>query len=385
MQAVADGNNQFTFDLYAKLRDREKGNLFFSPYSAHTALAMTAIGARGATRDEMVAVLHLPTGEQHAAAAGDLTRYFAHPRKAFELSIANAIWGQKGVPWRLEFLDVQRDRFGSGFHDADFATDPDGERQRINQWAGEKTRNRIKELIPGGLVTKAHRMVLANAIYFKGAWQSQFDPQRTTPLPFTLTDGTTVPVPMMHREGGFRHYAEFAHADQRAGRWEPEFQVAEVPYKGDELSMVVLVPGKHDGLPALEARLSATALAGWLAKAQNANDTGLYLPKFRIETDAMMLGEPLQALGMRRAFDPDSADFSGMCTGNEGLYVDFVVQKAFVDVNEEGTEAAAATAVGMVKSSATVGLDFRADRPFLFLIRDVKHGTILFMGRVQKP
>lgn len=166
MQAVADGNNQFTFDLYAKLRDREKGNLFFSPYSAHTALAMTAIGARGATRDEMVAVLHLPTGEQHAAAAGDLTRYFAHPRKAFELSIANAIWGQKGVPWRLEFLDVQRDRFGSGFHDADFATDPDGERQRINQWAGEKTRNRIKELIPGGLVTKAHRMVLANAIYF---------------------------------------------------------------------------------------------------------------------------------------------------------------------------------------------------------------------------
>ena len=383
MQAVADGNNQFTFDLYAKLRDREKGNVFFSPYSAHTALAMTATGARGTTRDELVAVLHLPTDEQQAAAAGDLARYYAHPRKDYELSVANAIWGQKGFPWRPEFLAVQKDRFGSGLQDADFATDPDGERQRINKWAEEKTRDRIKELITPGLVTKTHRMVLANAIYFKGTWQSQFDPKKTTSLPFTLADGTTVQAPMMRREGGFRHYAEFAPADQRAGRWEPEFQIAELPYKGDELSMVVLVPGKHDGLPALETQLSATALDGWLTKAQDANKTGLSLPKFRIETDAMMLKEPLQALGMRRAFDPAGADFSGMHTSAETLFVDFVVQKAFVDVNEEGTEAAAATAVGLAKTAAK--LDFRADRPFLFLIRDTKRGTILFMGRVLKP
>ncbi|QJW95892.1 serpin family protein [Frigoriglobus tundricola] len=373
MQAVADGNNQFAFDLYAKLCDREKGNLFFSPYSAHTALAMTATGARGTTRDEMVAVLHLPTDEQQVAAAGDLARYYAHPRKDYELSVANAIWGQKGFPWRPEFLNGQTDRFGSGFQDADFATDPDGERQRINQWAAEKTRDQVKELVPPGLVTKTQQMVLANAIYFKGAWQSQFDPKHTTSLPFTLADATTVPVPMMRREGGFRHYAEFAPADQRAGRWEPEFQVAELPYKGAELSMVVLVPGTHDGLPALEARLSAPALDGWLIKAQNANDTGLYLPKFKLETGAMMMREPLQALGMRRAFDPAGADFTGMHTSTEALFVNFVVQKAFVDVNEEGTEAAAATAVGLMKTAAK--LDFRADRPFLFLIRDVKHGT----------
>jgi serpin B len=380
MQAVADGSNRFALDLYAKLRDREKGNLFFSPYSAHTALAMTATGARVSTRDQMVKVLHLPADEQKATASGDLGRFYAHPRKDYELSVANALWGQKGFPWRPEFLDVQRTRFGAGFNEADFAADPDGERRRINRWVEEQTRDRIKELIPEGLITRSQRMVLANAIYFKGQWQDQFDPKQTRPLPFTLADGAKVDVPMMHREGGFRHHVEARPAERR---FEPELQVAELPYKGGELSMVVLLPGKHDGLPALEKKLSADALAGWLAKAHDARGTDLYLPKFRLETDAMMLKESLQQLGMSAAFDPSAADFTGLHTGTERLYVDFVVQKAFVDVNEEGTEAAAATGVGLRAISAS--LDFRADRPFLFLIWDAKRGTILFMGRVQKP
>jgi serpin B len=250
---------------------------------------------------------------------------------------------------------------------------------RINRWAEDQTRGRIKDLIREGMITKLHRMVLANAIYFKGEWSKKFDPQRTIPLPFTLADGTKTPVPMMRREGGFRWYA----AAVPAGRWEPELQVAELPYKGGELSLVVLLPGTHDGLPALEAKLSADALAGWLAQARDAGETEISLPKFRLETDAVMLVKPLQKLGMTAAFDPSAADFTGMHTSPEQLFVDFVVQKAFVDVNEEGTEAAAATAVGVRATSAR--RDFRADRPFLFLIRDAKHGTILFMGRVHKP
>jgi serpin B len=379
MQAVADGQNKFALDLYAKLRDQEKENLFFSPYSAHTALAMTATGAKGTTRAEMVKVLHLPADEQKAAASGDLGQFYAHPRMDFELAVANSLWGQKGFPWRAEFLELQKTRFGAVFNEADFATNPDGERQRINHWVEEKTRDRIKDLLPNGSITSQHRMVLANAIYFKGQWQEKFDPKDTRSQPFTLADGTQAPVPMMHREGGFKLYSE----SKPEGRWRPEFQVAELPYKGGELSMVILLPGKHDGLPALEAKVSVEALSTWLAKAQDARDADLSLPKFRLETAAMMLNEPLQKLGMKAAFDAAAADFTGLHTGAEQLFVSFVVQKAFVDVNEEGTEAAAATAVGVKQTAAKLG--FVADHPFLFLIRDTKHGTILFMGRVLKP
>jgi len=379
MQTVADGNNRFAFDLYAKLRDREDGNLFFSPYSAHTALAMTATGARGKTRDEMVKVLHLPADEQKALASGDLGAFYAHPRKDFELSVANAIWGQKAYPWRSEFLELQKARFASAFNEADFKTDPDGERKRVNTWAEEQTRGKIKDLLPEGIISQMTRMVLANAIYFKGAWEKQFDPKHTRPMPFTLSTGTKVDVPMMHRESGFKHYVQ----PGQPGRFEPEFQVAELSYRGGELSMVILLPGKHDGLRALEAKLEAKALADWLAKAREEKDLDLYLPKFRIETPEMMLNEPLKQLGMVLAFDQGRADLTGLHSGNEQLFVSAVVQKAFVDVNEEGTEAAAATAVAIDAKSAR--LDFRADRPFLFLIRDVKHGTILFLGRVTNP
>jgi serpin B len=379
MQAVADGNNQFAFDLYAKLRDTEKGNLFFSPYSAHTALAMTATGARGTTRDEMVKVLHLPADEQKALASGDLGKFYGHPRRDFQLSVANALWGQKAYPWRPEFLELQNTQFRAAFQEADFISNPDGERKRINQWAEGQTRGKIKDLLPERIITAHTRMVLANAIYFKGAWQDKFDKDKTRPMPFTLADGSEVEVPMMtRREGGFRHYVE----PGPKGRWEPEFEVAELPYRGGELSMVVLLPGKHNGIPSLETKLSAASLADWLAKAHDATASDmLFLPRFRIETPEMPFKEPLQKLGMLAAFDPTTADFAGLSTSAETLHIGLIVQKAFVEVNEEGTEGAAATAVTTKKG----GDDFRADRPFLFLIRDVKHGTILFMGRVMNP
>jgi serpin B len=378
VQAAADGNNRFAIDLYAGLRER-KGNLFFSPYSAHAALAMTAAGAKGATRDQLVKALHLPAGGEQVAAAGDLGRFYSRPRADVQLSVANALWGQKGFPWRPEFLALQRQRFGAALSEADFAADPEGERRRINRWVADQTRDRIKDLLGEGRVGPEHRMVLVNAVYFNGEWESPFDRKQTVPRAFTQADGTTSDVPSMLREGGFRMYVE-----SRPGRrWEPEFQVAEVPYEGGELSMVLLLPGAHDGLPALEARLTPAALADWLAKAGDVGRGNLILPKFRIETATMSLNEPLQRLGVIAAFDPGAADFTGLHSGGERLHVDEVVQKAFVDVNEEGTEAAAATAVGMKQVSGSLG--FAALRPFLFLIRDARRGTILFMGRVEKP
>jgi serpin B len=379
MRDVGEGSNGFAIDLYGRLKS-ESGNLLFSPYSAHAALAMTSFGAKGTTRDEMVRVLHLPADPEKALAAGDLNRYYAQPHKEYELSVANALWGQTGYPWRTEFLDRMRQRFGAGINEANFAASPEAERVRINDWAAEQTRDKIRDLLAPGLVTTDHRMVLVNAIYFKGRWKEQFNPRQTRELPFTLADGTKKQVPMMYRQGGFRWYNERSADTTR----QLEFQVAELPYQGDELSMVILLPGKHDGISALEAKLTTTNLADWLKKSQAAHkDTELYLPKFRIETPAMMLKEPLKQLGMIAAFDRGRADLSELHSGRDRLFVDFVVQKAFVDVNEVGTEAAAATGIGIVRTSAR--LDFRADRPFLFLIRDVKNGTILFLGRVSDP
>src|SRR5262245_40943517 len=185
MQAVADGHNRFTIDLYAKLAadEKQKGkNIFFSPYSVHTALAMAATGAKGNTRDQMVKVLHLP--EAKLLASGDIGRYYGHPRTDFELSVANALWGRKGFPWRAEWLKDQRERFGYGFHQADFAANPDGERQRINKWVEEKTRDRIKDLLQPPQITNNTTIVLTNAIYFKGKWATQFNPDATKLAPF---------------------------------------------------------------------------------------------------------------------------------------------------------------------------------------------------------
>jgi serpin B len=380
MQVIADGNNRFAFDLYAQLRQQESGNLFFSPYSAHTALAMTATGARGKTRDEMLKVLHLPDDDRMLA-SGDLGKFYAHPRKDFELSVANALWGQKGFPWRREWLDMQNARFSAGFLEADFRANPEAERQRINRWVEEKTRDRIKELLKEGTISPLTAMVLANAVFFKGQWEKQFDRKMTRDTDFTLVDGAKIKVPLMYRKGGYRHYVERSKSgDFRA---KPEFQVAEVPYKGSELSMVVVLPGSHDGLPAIEAKVTAEALTGWLAQAGEAKE-GLYLPKFQFQLSLTLNGQ-LKSLGMVEAFKP-YADFSGMYSSSKGLFVSAVVHEAFVDVNEEGTEAAAATAVVMGKVvSDRVVYEFRADHPFLFLIRDVRHGTILFMGRVENP
>ena len=370
LQAVADGNTRFALDLYAKLRENEKGNVFFSPYSAHTALAMTATGAKGTTRDQMVKALHLPADEAKMLASGDLGRYYAHPRKDYELAVANALWGQKGFPWRAEWTGAMDTRFGAGFNEANFRQQPDAERQRINKWVEEKTRDKIKDLLLPPQITTDTTMVLTNAIYFKGNWATQFDAKKTHDARFHCADDSVVQVPMMY-------------GDVKCGYAEHDgIKMVELPYKGGELSMVVILPKLPDGLPALEKQLTPDRLAKWLAGLRDRAQLGVLLPKFKIESRYELVG-PLKALGMTDAFDEKRADFTGMAAQSPGR-ISSVTHKAFVDVNEEGTEAAAATAVVVSEPSAHP-LPFNADHPFLFFIRDVKHGTILFMGRVTKP
>ncbi len=379
MQAVADGNNRFALELYARLRE-EKGNVFFSPYSAAhrpgddhrrregghprpdgECAAPPRRRAEGRRGGRPRPVLRPP--------AGGLPAVGRHrPLGPEGVPVAARVPGPPADPVRRRLPGGGLRRRPRGREEAD---------QRLG--SGADPRPDQGQLIREGLITRQHRMVLANAVYFKGAWKDQFDPKRTRPLDFTQADGTKTQVPMMHREGKFRMYVE----TRPDGRFEPEFQVAELPYKGGELSMVVLLPGKRDGLPALEAKLTPDDLAGWLTKARDAGDADILLPKFRIEADSMMLKEPLQKLGMLAAFDQGKANFTGLHAGGEQLFLDFVVQKAFVDVNEEGTEAAAATGVGVRLTSARLG--FQATHPFVFLIRDTRHGTILFMGRVEKP
>ncbi len=374
MQAVADGNNHFALELYGKLSEAEKGkNLFFSPYSIHTALGMTATGAKGTTRDQMVKVLHLPEDEQKALACGDLGRYYAQPRKAFELAVANSVWGQSGFPWRAEFLTLQKERFGAGFREADFRTNPDTERVRINKWVESKTHDRVKDLLRPEHIDKQTRMVLANAIYFKGTWTTQFPTKKTRDVLFHLADGGRINVPTMYEEVKCR--------------WGlindvPGAKILELPYSGGELSMVVLLPKLPDGLPAIERRLAPDALSKWLeAMYHPTKPVGVSLPKFRFER-SYDLPEKLKALGMVDAFIDGMADLTGMTEVR--LCITAVAHKAYIDVNEEGSEAAAATAV-VVSESFGDPPAFTIEHPFLFLIRDVKHGTILFLGRVTNP
>ena len=371
MDEVAAGSNRFACDLYGRLREKP-GNLFFSPASIHTALAMTATGARGTTLDEMVAVLHLPESPDTRLAAGYLCRFYSLPDRPYELAVANALWGQSGLAWESDFRTALADRFGAGFEEVDFASAPDEARQRINTWVADRTRSRIQNLLPPGAVSELTRLCLASAIAFKGTWAEQFDAAATSPQPFRLAGGESVEVPLMHRRGRYDHAALDG------------FQLLALPYKGFDLEMVVVLPSEPDGLAAIENRLSAEALAEWRRAAERV-EVKVWLPRFRLDDRFEPVGE-LEALGMRDCFALGAADLTGMTT-TERLSIARVIHQAFVAVDEEGTEAAAATAVisNAPAPPPPKPVEFRADRPFLFLIRDARHDTILFLGRLTRP
>lgn len=484
--AAVKASNDFACDLYRGLDQENRGkNLFFSPFSISSALAMTLEGARGATAAEMGQIMRLPevlrsTGDEakempwttarYHQDFGALNRRFnatsddpvkdkAQRRKLadlrqelermnrqmvlldrqnefqaavnlqvkaqkvadainllqtqldpYELRVANALFGEKTYPFERTYLDSISKHYGSGLlRHADFRNSFPAERDKINAWVEEQTKQRIKDLIPKLPPEQASqvRLILVNAIYFKGFWMSPFDEKQTRKEEFLLADGGKQPVAMMH---GYSPagYAAFnadgtffatpheipVDKDVAAPATYPEggFLMAELPFKGDKLSMVAIAPRKLDGLPNLEARLTGAKLSSWVAKLQR-RGVILSLPKFKLDTN-YGLHDTLKNMGMKRAFDARQADFSGMSASrnpDDQVFISKVLHKAFVEVNEKGAEAAAATAAIMVKKDAAKNEtrpfipEFRADRPFLFLIRDRESGTILFLGRVTRP
>ncbi|MCI0703177.1 MAG: serpin family protein [Planctomycetia bacterium] len=379
---AAEGVNAFAADLYAQLRAKN-GNLVVSPYSISTALAMTASGAEGGTAEQMWSVLHLPESEKLGPAYRAMTASVTTPPRSAkhkpELSVANSLWMQKGHPWKKDFLTGARNNFKAGMFDADFVSDPESGRGRINRWVEKETRERIKDLVPLGALDRNTRMVLANAIYFKAKWAEPFKKEKTEELDFTLTAGMKVRTPIMHQRGEF-------------WLWETEnLQVLKMPYDGNSTSMYILLPRQTNGLPALEAQLTAKNLPNWISGDGKIPlvEVKVWLPKFKF-TVPIELGATLQTMGMTEAFDPMRANFRGMSDHTQGLYISRVLHKAFVELDEEGTEAAAATAVVMMLRGAAQPLpspvkEFRADHPFVFVIKHEPTGAVLFMGRVEDP
>ena len=371
---LVKGSNAFAVDLYGQLR-RQPGNLFFSPASISTALAMAYAGAGGQTAAQMAAALHftLPPDRLHPAMGALLANLNAQ-HAGYQLHVADALWAERDEAFLPDFLNLIQADYSAGIRKVDFKHAPEAVRVTINQWVAEQTADKIKDLLQPGLLTPTTRLVLTNAIYFKGDWKTQFDKAQTRQEDFHLSAAQAVKAPLMHIQGRFSYF--------NGGT----FQALEIPYKSGELSMIVLLPNQVDGLTALEESLTAANAQQWLGQLRGGPKVILSLPSFKA-TEKFSLNDALAALGMRLAFDRGEADFSPM-TGKRDLCISAAIHKAYIDVNEEGTEAAAATAV--VMRSMTMAREqppvvFRADHPFLFLIRDNRSGALLFMGRLTDP
>jgi serpin B len=368
---VVAGNTDFALALYGKLTDNSTGNLFFSPYSISTALVMVYAGAQGQTQTQMAETLNftLPA-DRLADAFGGLQKQFVRKdTRGYQLYLANALWLQKGAPFLQGFLDLTAP-FDAGRYQVDFVGETEKSCQKINFWVQEQTKNKIKDLIPPSSIDGNTNLVISNAIYFKGQWKTKFSKWKTRNSDFFVSTDHTVKVPLMHLKEKFKY-----HNSEKS-------QVLELPYKDDEMSMLVLLPKDVNGLKDVENTLTAELLNTILLKMWEPK-VDVYLPRFEITWGTVSLKNALTALGMPDAFDPEKADFSGI-TGQKDLFISDVFHKAYVKVNEEGTEAAAATFLE-VKKSASPELVFRADHPFLFLIRDNRSGSILFIGRLVNP
>ncbi len=370
VEQLVQGNTAFALDLYARLKD-EPGNLFFSPYSISTAMGMIWAGARGETEAEIAQVFHFPYGqdalhETFGELQGSLDKGIGY--ELYRLDIANRLWGQTGYPWKAPFLEITRVDYGAELVEADIEQSPESARQAVNTWVSEQTAGKIPELIEPGLITPLTRLILANAIYFKGTWVHRFDAAQTRTQPFRVSSTQSVDVPMMSQieEFGFL--------------WRDGVSVLELPYTGQDIAMLVLLPDALDGLPALEAALTPERLAAWTSGLVTTK-VAVSLPRFTFRWNKS-LKDPLIAMGMPSVFSEGAADLTGM-TDTARLFLQFLVHEAFVAVDEEGTEAAAATAGGA--GEVSMPPSFTADHPFLFLIRDRVTGSVLFIGRVADP
>jgi serpin B len=355
LSALVAGNNEFAFDLYHQLAQKP-GNKFFSPYSISTALAMTYAGARGNTAKEMAQTLHFTLdNERLHPAFGELLRKLngTDKRRQFTLVTANSLWGDKTyLSPAPEFLRITREDYQAGFELVDFVGNTEGARRHINGWVEERSNKKIEKLVPKGILASDTRLVLANAIYFKAVWAVPFTKETTKPGDFTTADGRTVKVPMMKEEFKTQYMEN------------EDFQLAELMYLNHELSMVVILPKKKDSLSEVEKSLSAKIVEQALAKARRKN-LQVALPKFKM-TEECRLTDQLEQMGIKDAFRPGIANFSGVERGSGSmLFISEVIHKAFVDVNEDGTEATAATSVVVSDvSEPPPPVSFHTDHPF---------------------
>lgn len=392
---AAKATNDLAVDLHRQLAKGNE-NLCVSPFSIQSALAMTFVGADGDTRTEMARVLHF-TGDASAVAAsfaslqqslGEMStktvelakksKEFGGPSEPITLSIANKLFAQKSYAFRQAFLSLVKQNFGAAFEPIDFTVNPAAATQQINKWVADETHDRIRDLIPPNALNRLTRLVLANALYLKAPWADAFSEKTTQPELFHIRGGDPVNVPTM------RKTARFGYA-KREG-----FTAVSLPYFGNDLQFVVLLPDEINGLRTLESKLTADVLAA-CTKLQ-AQDVDLHLPKFKLEPPTIALAENLQALGLKSAFDipQGSANFDKIAPRkpNDYLYISNVFHKTFIAVDEKGTEAAAATAVVMMRATAMrpkPAIEVKVDRPFLYAVQHVPSGTCLFLGRVTDP
>lgn len=381
LQPLVASNTAFALNLYGQLATNQ-GNLFFSPYSISTCLAMTYAGARGETATQMAQVMGFGTNQpQFAALFGTLQAELAATQQtnALELNTANALWTQEGFPFLPAFLETATNQYQASINQVDFETEASAATQDINNWVAQQTQNKIQNILASGSITARTRLVLVNAIYFLGAWTQAFAVSNTVNQPFYLSSNSQVEVPLMYRpspifQGGVGmafHYMKGSN-----------FQALELPYASNQVSMVILLPAQVEGWRQLEQQLSPAFLSGVLAQ-MSPQFLDVFLPRFALES-SFELTETLGGMGMPDAFAPDAADFSGI-DGAKDLYLSKVLHKAWGAVNEAGTEAAAATVIVALPTVCEPLLVFRADHPFIFLIRDTQSGSLLFLGRFADP
>lgn len=377
MTALVEGNNAFAFELYQTLKQRG-GNLFYSPYSISEALAMTYAGARSETELAMAETLNFTLSQARLHPAFNSLDLQLKQRgegakgkdgEGFRLNVVNAIWGQKDYEFQAPFLDVLAQNYGVGLRVVDFINETEQSRITINDWVSEQTEERIKDLVPQGAINYLTRLVLTNAIYFNAAWQYPFNENATYDGLFHLASGNDVTVPMMRQTESFRY---------TGGN---NYQAVELPYDGQELSMLILLP-ETEQFDTFEEGLNAEFVENIIDNLES-NEVFLTMPKFEYDS-SFSLKEALIMMGMEVAFT-ESADFSGM-NGKYDLLIQDVLHKAFVLVDEAGTEAAAATAVIVgLESAPAEPVEVRIDRPFIFIIHDIPTGSVIFAGRVLNP
>jgi serine protease inhibitor len=365
--SVTAGQTEFGVELYRRLA-AEPGNLFLSPAGVSMALGMVYAGAEGETAAEMAAALRYPGAGAHEGMA-DLLRRLPIAAEGRRLDLANALWVQQDFPLKPAFLELVRSHYGGGAQAVDFLGAPDRAIATVNRWAEEKTAGRIKQILRPENINDRTRLVLTNAVYFKADWLLPFQAAQTRPRPFKLGGGGTLSVPMMRQRANFRLLEA------------PAFEAVEMPYKGEELSMLLFVPKESSDLKAFERGLEGKALGDWIDRLMSAQrvDLELVVPKLELETRASLVPQ-LQALGMRRAFT-QMAQLGGISEGR--LYLSDVLHQTYLRVDEKGTEAAAVTA-GLAEI-VSMPRAFHADRPFFFVIRDNRSGTLLFLGRIERP